>query len=374
MNWKILNIEPTTDKERIRQAYAREVKRWHPEEHPEEFRMLRQAYRDALRLADCGDPRDAVRFAPQNMSQSEPGDSKIRQPGTEEHRETQNSAQQSEAAAKEKKRVLPEPEWEVDGRPAVRPEKQLIYKKLAQDFFVQCRGLLQNEIYANEPGSWDYIMGKEKYQKLYEQPRFWYEFAALLCDEGKTGSGKMDGAVCWYLWQRAKNCLLEDRLPDSLKKVLTPEDADRLSYEKAKADTDRWKAMHELMEQTERQRTEQKRQADLLTEAKSGTKSGKEKQKKGWVVWGVILLIMICLRFIASCYVETRRNSQPSPSVINYEQYEQYQQQQQYQVDPEKLQEAMDAMQSLQVTEQQPGTEIEQPETEIEQPETENGN
>ena len=51
MNWKILNIEPTSDKDRIRQAYAKEVKCWHPEEHPKEFRMLQEAYREALRLA-----------------------------------------------------------------------------------------------------------------------------------------------------------------------------------------------------------------------------------------------------------------------------------------------------------------------------------
>ena len=55
MNWKILNIEPTSDKDRIRQAYAKEVKCWHPEEHPKEFRMLQEAYREALRLADQAD-------------------------------------------------------------------------------------------------------------------------------------------------------------------------------------------------------------------------------------------------------------------------------------------------------------------------------
>ena len=70
MNWKILNIEPTSDKDRIRQAYAKEVKCWHPEEHPKEFRMLQEAYREALRLADQADPRDEIRFVSEDISQS----------------------------------------------------------------------------------------------------------------------------------------------------------------------------------------------------------------------------------------------------------------------------------------------------------------
>ena len=49
--WEILGIEPTTDKKKIQQAYAEKVKIYHPEEHPEEFLKLQEAYREASRYA-----------------------------------------------------------------------------------------------------------------------------------------------------------------------------------------------------------------------------------------------------------------------------------------------------------------------------------
>lgn len=50
--WKILGIEPTTDKKAIRKAYAAKTKVIHPEEKPEEFRQLHEAYQAALGYAD----------------------------------------------------------------------------------------------------------------------------------------------------------------------------------------------------------------------------------------------------------------------------------------------------------------------------------
>ncbi len=42
--WKILNIEPTTDKDALKKAYLAKLKVTHPEEKPEEFAMLKEAY------------------------------------------------------------------------------------------------------------------------------------------------------------------------------------------------------------------------------------------------------------------------------------------------------------------------------------------
>lgn len=52
--WKILEIEPTTDRKAIRRAYAARSKETHPEEKPEEFRMLYEAYQKALEYAKRG--------------------------------------------------------------------------------------------------------------------------------------------------------------------------------------------------------------------------------------------------------------------------------------------------------------------------------
>ncbi len=50
--WKMLGIEPTTDKRAIRRAYAARTKEIHPEEKPEEFKQLHKAYQMALGYAD----------------------------------------------------------------------------------------------------------------------------------------------------------------------------------------------------------------------------------------------------------------------------------------------------------------------------------
>ena len=54
--FRILEIEPTNDKKEIKKAYARLVKRYHPEEHPEEWEKIHNAYEQALKMAEPGKP------------------------------------------------------------------------------------------------------------------------------------------------------------------------------------------------------------------------------------------------------------------------------------------------------------------------------
>lgn len=49
--WAILGIPLTTDPKQIRQAYAAKARTVHPEEHPEEFMELQNAYQQALHFA-----------------------------------------------------------------------------------------------------------------------------------------------------------------------------------------------------------------------------------------------------------------------------------------------------------------------------------
>ena len=50
----ILGIEPTSDKRLIKKAYAQKVKECHPEESPEEWQQLHEAYEAALKYAKGG--------------------------------------------------------------------------------------------------------------------------------------------------------------------------------------------------------------------------------------------------------------------------------------------------------------------------------
>lgn len=46
--WKILGIEPTSDKKTIKRVYAKLLKQYHPEENPEEFKKIQAAYQQCL--------------------------------------------------------------------------------------------------------------------------------------------------------------------------------------------------------------------------------------------------------------------------------------------------------------------------------------
>ncbi len=69
--WIVLGIEPTEDKTLIKKAYASQLKKYNPEDFPEKFIEIREAYTDALSgyyqydepletdtAADCGDQLD----------------------------------------------------------------------------------------------------------------------------------------------------------------------------------------------------------------------------------------------------------------------------------------------------------------------------
>ena len=52
MFWEILGIEPTRDKKEITRAYREKLANTNPEDKPEEFKELRNAYEEALKYAD----------------------------------------------------------------------------------------------------------------------------------------------------------------------------------------------------------------------------------------------------------------------------------------------------------------------------------
>ena len=58
--WEWLEIEPTGEISEIRAAYARQVKKYHPEDTPEEFEQLQKAYKSALRQARAAKRMETV--------------------------------------------------------------------------------------------------------------------------------------------------------------------------------------------------------------------------------------------------------------------------------------------------------------------------
>lgn len=57
--WKILEIEETKDKEQLKNAYRKKLITVNPEDNPEGFMELRNAYEEALKLAEKDDAKDS---------------------------------------------------------------------------------------------------------------------------------------------------------------------------------------------------------------------------------------------------------------------------------------------------------------------------
>jgi DnaJ-class molecular chaperone with C-terminal Zn finger domain len=58
--WEVLGIAPTTKKREVKKAYAEAVKHCHPEEEPEAFQKLYEAYQAALNICVLGSKRQPV--------------------------------------------------------------------------------------------------------------------------------------------------------------------------------------------------------------------------------------------------------------------------------------------------------------------------
>ncbi len=74
--WEILQVEETCDKSVIRKAYAERAKEYNPEEHPEEFLRIREAYEKALahaRGADTGEGMEKAVMRQSDNLQSDKG-------------------------------------------------------------------------------------------------------------------------------------------------------------------------------------------------------------------------------------------------------------------------------------------------------------
>ena len=50
--WKVLGVEATKDKDIIKKAYRTKLTAVNPEDDPQGFMQLRQAYEEAVKLAD----------------------------------------------------------------------------------------------------------------------------------------------------------------------------------------------------------------------------------------------------------------------------------------------------------------------------------
>lgn len=69
--WNILDIAPTDDVSAIKRAYAAKLKVYHPEEDPEGYQRLREAYDQAMKLAKQRNKKETNPISYESQSESE---------------------------------------------------------------------------------------------------------------------------------------------------------------------------------------------------------------------------------------------------------------------------------------------------------------
>ena len=71
--FKILEIEPTDDKKKIKIAYSKMLKKYHPEDFPEMFMKINEAYRVALEFekADFDEVKSENKMTEKNNENEE---------------------------------------------------------------------------------------------------------------------------------------------------------------------------------------------------------------------------------------------------------------------------------------------------------------
>ena len=153
--WEWLGIPPSTDIAKIKSAYARQAKIYHPEEHPEEFKALQNAYKMALRLAKS---QGTVTFV-----------TPVTDPVKSEVTEAPEKAEELE--------IIQEPDAEhcfdfsaVDSY----GDREL--------FFRQFLLIAKNPYLCNNLDAWEYFLNRKEFIELFADTSFRMNFVRTMCN------------------------------------------------------------------------------------------------------------------------------------------------------------------------------------------------
>lgn len=155
--WETLGIPPTADIVTIKKAYADRAREWHPEEHPEEFKRLRNAYQTAVKWAKSGGAEKAGAGA-------EPPPAKWTEPQPEQ-------PQPGERAEEEE----PQPQFSYDDVSSIYQEET------AEQFFREFHWIAWNPGLQNRKAVWHYFLLRPEYDDLYSHEDFWRRLLQEIC-------------------------------------------------------------------------------------------------------------------------------------------------------------------------------------------------
>ncbi len=173
--WSILNIPPTKDIAKIKSAYAKQAKLYHPEEQPEEFKALQKAYKTALQSAKQKEKETSAAKSAQMDGQTEESSAKSAQASMQSedvHAEVSEAGESMDASMQEsgeEEQTYDFSDVDVYG-----------YR---ERFFEQFFLFIKNPYLQNRVEAWDLFLNQKEYRQLFTIAKFRMNFVRTVCDE-----------------------------------------------------------------------------------------------------------------------------------------------------------------------------------------------
>ena len=187
MIYQVLGISPTRDKKIIRKAYAGLIRKYHPEEHPEKWKEIHDAYTIAMQRADQEEVPAVSISKPKNEEQRPQREEQKPQHEEQTPQQQEQNPQEKNAEVRRKsenrKGETKQPEEDLFGN--LEKLTETAKKEQQEERQRQLKTAIEQLNTLCEPKKlqflqWQEFFGKEEYQWAVRQGEFLYELANRL--------------------------------------------------------------------------------------------------------------------------------------------------------------------------------------------------
>ena len=185
--YQVLGISPTKDKKVIRKAYAGLIRKYHPEEHPEKWKEIHDAYTIAMQRADQEEVPAVSISKPKNEEQRPQREEQKPQHEEQTPQQQEQNPQEKNAEVRRKsenrKGETKQPEEDLFGN--LEKLTETAKKEQQEERQRQLKTAIEQLNTLCEPKKlqflqWQEFFGKEEYQWAVRQGEFLYELANRL--------------------------------------------------------------------------------------------------------------------------------------------------------------------------------------------------